>query len=239
MAEQEIPFQVTAAHVARYDWPSIIAVCKEKQCEHYFDLLGKKSSELGAAGDETGRQVFRFLATICSFHANYDSTGNPYGPLWRNGDQRAVMAEDLTDADLQALSDLLPTIEDTEFRARVADVLWECRKDHKAARVAVDAFIASAKALEGGEFWSPSVERLERALQLSAKLGYGKELYQNTLRWVEEAVTDALRETASGLKAARLMDVLIAFRAGEPNPLRTSGRDVRKAARAERRMELR
>lgn len=217
MAEQEIPFQVTAAHVARYDWPSIIAVCKEKQCEHYFDLLGKKSSELGAAGDETGKQVFKFLATICSYHANYDSTGNPYGPLWRSGDQRAVMADDLTDADLQALSDLLPTIEDTEFRARAADILWECKKDHKAARVAVDAFIASAKALEGGEFWSPSVDRLERALQLSAKLGYGKDLYQNTLRTVEEAVTDALRETTSGLKAARLMDVLIAFRAGEPN----------------------
>jgi hypothetical protein len=105
VADQEIPFQVTAAHVARYDWPSIIAVCKEKQCEHYFDLLGKKSSELGAAGDEIGKQVFKFLATICSYHANYDSTGNPYGPLWRSGDQRAVMAEDLTDADLQALRD--------------------------------------------------------------------------------------------------------------------------------------
>jgi hypothetical protein len=226
VAEQESPFQVTEADVARYDWSSIIAACKERQCDHYFDLLGKKSTELGAAGDETGKQVFKFLATICSFHANYDSTGNPYGPLWRSGDKRAVMAEDLTDADLQALSDLLPTIEDADFRARVADVLWECKNDHKAARVAVDAFIVSASTLEGGEFWSPSVERLERALQLSAKLGYGKELYQNTLRTVEEAVTEALRETSSGLKGARLMDVLISFRAGAPDNcciLRTSG----------------
>lgn len=207
-------FKITSAQIAEYDWQSVIASCEEKQCERYFDSLAKKSTELATNGDEIGKQVFRFLATICSFHANYDSTDNPYGPWWRN---RALMAEDLTDEDLQALSELLPAIEDAEFRARIADILWECKKDHKAGRVAVEAFIASAKELEGGEFWSLSVERLERALQLSAKLEYGKELFQNTLCIVEEAVADALRETSSGLKAARLMDVLIGFKAGDPN----------------------
>jgi hypothetical protein len=215
--EGESRFGVTAIDVAKYDWQSVIASFEEKQCEQYFDKLFKRSAELGEAGDETGKQVFGLLGTICSFHANYDFPGNPYQPLWRSGEQRALMAEDLTDADLQTLRDILPTIEDSELRARVADILWECTKDHKVARAAIEAFIASANRLKGGEFWSPSVQRLERALQLSAKLGYGKELYQKTLRTVEEALAEGLQDISSGLMAARLMDMLLGFRAGDPD----------------------
>lgn len=218
MAEQTTSrFGVTATDLACYDWQAVIASSEDKQCYHYYEKLFKKSAELEKEGDRVGQHVFALLGTVCSFHANYDSTGNPYQPLWRSGDQRALMAEDLSEIDLQTLSEVLPTIQDAELRARIADILWECTKDHKAARIAVTAFIESAMQLEGGEFWSPSVERLERALQVSAKIGFEKEPYTTTVKVVEDVVARALKDISSGLKSARLMDILLSFRAGNPN----------------------
>lgn len=210
-------FKVTSAEIKKYDWQSVIAASQARQCDRYRDGLFKRSAELATAGDEVGKQVFALLGTVCSFHPNYDSTGNPYQPLWRSGDQRALMAEDLADVDLDALQEILGDIQDAEMRARVSDILWECKRDHQVARIAVAAFIESARHLQDGEFWSPFAERLERALQLAAKLGYGKELYQQTVATAEEFISRKLSDRRSGLLCARLMDTLISFRAGDPD----------------------
>lgn len=210
-------FNVNAEDIERYNWQSVIADCPNKDCLYYYDVLFKQSRELAEKGDDVGRRVFAFVGTICSFHANYDATGNPYGPLWRSGEERALMAEDLTDADLQALADVLSQIGDADLRARVGDILWECRRDHKAARIAVEAFLESAKRLQTGESWPPFAERLERALQLSAKLGLRQPLYEQTLRTVEEYIAHNLGDLSSGLLCARLMGTLISFRSGDPH----------------------
>ena len=210
-------FNVSSAEIQKYDWQSIIAASQEQQCYRYYDDLFKRSAELATAGDEVGKHVFALLGTVCSFHPNYDSTVNPYQPLWRSGDQRALMAEDLADGDLQALQEILGEVQDAEMRARISDILWECRRDHRAARIAVAAFIESARHLQDGEPWPPFAERLERALQLAAKLGYGKELYQQTVETVEEFISRKLGDLGSGLLCARLMATLISFKAGDPD----------------------
>src|SRR5438067_1170104 len=76
-----------------------------------------EAEKLRAVGDHTGYRVFKLLGAIASFHPNYDASGNPYGPLWRERTQRSLMAEDLNDLQLKTLQEILPEIRDVEFRA--------------------------------------------------------------------------------------------------------------------------
>src|SRR5690606_24040088 len=98
-----------------------------------------------------GERVFALLSVVASFYPNYDAAGNPYGSMWSgfNG-RRALNAEDLTEKDLAALAGIVGEIADPEMRARVADVLWVTKRDHKAAKVAIGAFLESAQRLKTG-----------------------------------------------------------------------------------------
>ncbi len=82
--------------------------------------------------------------------------------------RRSAIPEDLNPADLDALSGVLAEIQDAEFRARVADVLWVCRKDYKAAQTAVDAYIESSRGLESGDKWRPQLPQLPLRETVSA-----------------------------------------------------------------------
>lgn len=128
--------------------------------------------------------------------------------------RRSPIPEDLIAVDLDALSGVLADIKDAEFRARVADVLWVCRKDYKAAQTAVDAYIESSRVLESGDMWPPFSERLQRAMQLGAKIGRLKQFHLKAIQAVEDAIARH-EPTEKGLLCARLMHFLLADRVGD------------------------
>lgn len=128
--------------------------------------------------------------------------------------RRSAIPEDLTSADLDALNGVLAEIKDAEFRARVADVLWVCRKDYKAAQTAVDAYIESSRVLESGDMWPPFCERLQRAMQLGARIGRLKQFHLKAIQAVEDAITRH-DPSGKGLLCARLMHFLLADRVGD------------------------
>jgi len=212
----ESRFGVTADDLRRYDWQARLAQHPTKECYSYCGLLVMAAKELEAAGDELGRRVFTLLYIVASFHPNYDTKGNPYGPLWQNNENRGLMAEDLSDDDLTALRGVLEEIADPEYRARVGDVLWECRRDYKAAQIAVQAFLESARRLESNDLWPPFAERLERALQIATKLGFGKALHLTVIAEIEAVIQRFAAHLKSGLLCARLMKFLLEHDRGDP-----------------------
>src|SRR5439155_7978353 len=129
--------------------------------------------------------------------------------------KRSLVPEDLAKSDLDALADVLDEIKDPEFRARVADVLWVSRKDYKAAQKAVEAYIESSRELETGDMWPPFAERLYRAMQVGAQLGWFKPFHQKAITAVEDAISRH-EATEDGLLCARLMHLLLADRVGDP-----------------------
>jgi hypothetical protein len=208
-------FGVTSEDVRAFDWQAVVAGEPLRDCQTYSEAFAKKAASFKAAGDEKGHQVFRLLTAVASFWPNYDSNEEPYRPVikWNDG-RRSAIPEDLTPADLDALAGILADIRDAEFRARVADVLWVCRKDYKAALAAVDAYIESARTLETGEFWSPTAERLLRARQLGGQLGRLKPAHQKAIQAIEDCI--ARHETNEiTLRCARLMHLLLADDVGD------------------------
>lgn len=114
-----------------------------------------------------------------------------------------------------ALAGLAKEIADPEMRARVADVLWITKRDHKAARLAIDAFLESASRLKAGGMWPPYAERLERAARLAAIRGFESQR-DVVIYAVESAITEHSLDMKSGLLSERLMGILALLGAGDP-----------------------
>ncbi len=209
-------FVVTADDIRRYDWQTRLAQHPRNECWSYYEVFVPAAKECEAAEDDVGRRVYGLLHVVASFHPNYDAKGNPYGPMWRNADgTRSLMAEDLTESDLEALCAILEEITDPEYRARVGDVLWESKRDYKAAQIAVRAFLESAERRKTDDLWSPYAHRLERAAQLAAKLGFGKPLHQEVLAVVEAAIKESENNLKAGLLSNRLMMIALAHDAAD------------------------
>ncbi len=201
-------FQVAADDLRRYDWSAVLAQVGVKDCHHFYTGFIRALEERQKAGDDLGVRVYRLLAAVASFHPNYDAAGNPYGPMRVDTDgTRSLMAEDLTKDDLAALHGIAGEIAEPEFRARVADVVWECGRDFKAAHAAVRAFHDAAQQHKTDDLWPPYAERMERAVDLAARLGFGQPLHLEMLGYIETAIAEYEKKPKSELLPHRLMDI--------------------------------
>jgi hypothetical protein len=216
MNAAHLGFNVNAEDLRSNNWQPPMAAHSRKECWSFYDLFATLGQQCEANGDDSGCRTFELLRAVASFHPDYDSKGNPFGPSVRmsNG-RRSMMAEDLTKEDLAALRGILEEISDPEFRARVGDVLWETTRDYKAAQVAVEALLASAERLKTDDLWPPYFERLERAADLSAKLGFGKLLHQRVITAIEAAIQEFVENLKAGRLCQRLM--LLALNHGVSN----------------------
>lgn len=209
-AAQTERFNVTAADLQKYKWQERILPNGARNwltSRYQFSLAAEECKN---AGDDLGFRVYSLLHTVVSFHPNYDSKGNPYGAtIIRPDGSRSLIAEDLSDADLDALVGIVREIADSDFRARVSDILWECRRDYKMAEVAVRAFLETADKVKTDELWPPYTKCLERAAHLAAKLGFGKPLHQEVLRVVEAALKEFEGNQKAGLLCERLMRIAL------------------------------
>lgn len=118
-------FNVTAADIRAYDWQKLLAEHPERNCQTYYKVFSKQAREYEESADDLGQRVYAVLNAVASFFPNFGSEIEPYRPsiVFRDG-RRSLVPDDLTDQDLDALKEIVDEIEDPEYRARVADVLW-------------------------------------------------------------------------------------------------------------------
>jgi len=209
-------FGVTADDIRSYDWQAVVAGLPSRECQAYCGALGKQAVALKDAGDDRGNRVFQLLTAVASYCPNYGDNAAPYRPWQFLNGNRSAIPEDLTPSDLAALTEIVAEIRDAEFRARVADVIWiSPPKNYKAAQMAVDAYVESARTLETGEFWFPSFEHLYRARQIGAQIGRLQSFHQKAIQAIEETIT-RYEATEVTLRCWQLMHMLLADGVGDP-----------------------
>jgi hypothetical protein len=215
--EEASRFNINADDLRKYPWQEFLTAHTDKVCQAYYQVFGKAATECRDAGDEIGERVYSFLNVVASFHATPDSRTSPYQPMWQKSDgTRSLNPDDLTDQDLDALQGIVHEIDDPEYRARVADVLWIRRKDYKAAKIAVPAFLQSAQRLKTDDLWPPYIDRLDRAAQISGKKGFDAEC-KSVIDTVEAAIVEFEHNPKSGLLCNRLMGILLLLGEGDNN----------------------
>lgn len=211
---KESRFKVAADDIRRYFWQDLLAVCLQKECINFYEVLIDAAKKCKEKDDDLGNRVYGLLSVIASFYPNYDMMGNPYGSLWCFDGKRSLNTEDLTDEDLAALADIVHEIKDPEYRARVADVLWVTKKNYKTAQLAIDAFLESAERLKSGDQWPPYVERLDRAARLASLRGF-ESLEKKVVSAVEDGISEFENDLKSGILCLRLMSILLDFNHGD------------------------
>lgn len=131
---------------------------------------------------------WQLLYDVFNFHFKPGNVAEPFGPMAVMEDRRSMVPNDLTDEQLDELHKTLDTIEDPEFLARVGDVIWLRRRDARAARIAVEAYVKSGTSLEDPQHWPVSIGRYTRAVRLARQVERKGELSKTVLAHLENRV---------------------------------------------------
>lgn len=132
-------------------------------------------------------QGWDLLAQLFDFQFSPNNSTEPFSPMAIMDGKRSMIPADLSDANLDQLQTLLK-VDDPEFRARIADVLWLRRRNPNSARQAVEAYLQSGIRLEDPKHWVPSMKRYERAVRLARQLDAKGELPKQILTHLEKRV---------------------------------------------------
>lgn len=186
---------------------------KERECHAYATVFRTLASE-------HPDKDWGMLQTVFNYHFRKENVAAPFGPMAVMDGNRTGIPEDLQDDQLDALESTLVGVEDPEYRARVADVLWLRRRNPQIARQAVADYLESGKRLEDPERWTRCMERYERALRLARQIEPKGELPKTILSHLQDRVfhydgSDPLYFTSHAL------ELLTYFRYGDFQKLAT------------------
>lgn len=201
------------------DWEKIIDRCERKDCSSYYFRFNDAIKE---AKDEARviQDVYEFLKHITSLMLHSESDNKPFRPSFvaANG-FRSTMPEDFSDQQLALMKELVPTIQDADLRARIADILWERtrgekKRDFQIVKLAIKSYLESAQLLEHPEYWPLSFHRIERAFRLALRLGKDNDLLKSVVNHMENLL-DKYKPEDQIFFSTKLMRLLQEQRLGD------------------------
>jgi hypothetical protein len=195
---------ITGSPLPEFDFEAALGVSPIPSCGSYASIYAKKASE---ESDVTRQALLQSLGFICSFHPNYEVSAEPYTPLYQSSNgSRSLIPGDLTEDDLNVVADLYDKSNNPALRARLGDVLWIRKRNHKAARAIIDDYIQVSNRLmllQGR--WAEGIRLLRRAIQLGKGLGKTNEGWKLAegafLNALANPLSDALHDFSSHLFA--------------------------------------
>ena len=160
------------------------------KCQEYSKVFRDKSEKYRLNEDHLGQAIFSFLSSV---------TASWIEPI---GNKNVCCIEEtiskqFSDSKLDILRELVTKVDDFEMRARIADILWICKKRDsekdrpiRMAKIALESYLQSTRNLEDTNDWMSCYKRLMRTAQL-APLIDGKK--SNTMRSaISEYVDDLI-----------------------------------------------
>ncbi len=183
-------------------WQDVVNSSERKECLAYSSGFWKKVQEAKKAGNDKEQAVFEILAAVTSVPIYPESHEKFFSEHFQN----------LTDEHLDFLAEIAPDLSNPELQARVADILWVRRRDHRMAQLAVTAYLQSATELEDLIEWLWCFDRIERALRLAHSIKYQAEAVVAHI----EALLDRYNGEDPSWLSAKLMGLLQEYRLGDP-----------------------
>lgn len=128
------------------------------------------------------------LAEIMDFQFTPGNVAKPFSPKAIFGDRRSMIPDDLMDDQLERLSEYVADVENDLVVARAGDVLWLRRRQAKAARRAVEAYLSAGIACEDPNHWTTCLVLYERGVRLARQIEPKGELPRRLLAHLEGRV---------------------------------------------------
>ena len=207
-------FKGQAEQIAGVDIDGPLTNAEFPCCDYYYLAYSLAAKQKDDEGDQASAWVYRYLQELTSFQSRFDLPTDPFSPksIWEG--QRSLAPSDLTPPDIDAIKLLAPQSQNPSLRARLHDLLWVLSKDHRAGKLAVDDYIASATLLEPTLAWTIAVDHYLRGVWLASKFGRKNEWYLRA----SAALIEAARRSASDsedYKCCKLLEAMIELGVGE------------------------
>ncbi len=224
---------LTRADFDRCRWEEVIAGVPRMNCQDYFGPFHQRARQAREAGDGVAEAVFTVLFLATEVELRPHDPHQPFGPRFVAKGGRAVAAEDLSDQHWAILAELGPAVADAEMRARLCDLVWVVKRKSELGRAAVAAYLESARTLEDPDMWPLCAWRIERAVRLSRSISGADELFDSTIRYIED-VLGRLNGEDPRFLTGFLMELLLEFKKGDPakhGPLAEKAAELAEAAK--------
>lgn len=208
-------FMLTKADFDARQWEHVLAACKELTCSDFCAALKAKLDEAKSQSDAKGEHVYALLHAASSLCLELGSPKQPFRPAVIFEKVRSAAVEDFGPSDGAVLADIAASIKDPEFRARVCDLTWVIRRDFRMARLAIPAYVESAKRLESLPHARLFVERVQRAAQLGMMVGQGDPALLKSVTDNIERSLDRRAPIEAKWTCADLMQVLVHTGSGD------------------------
>ncbi len=205
---------VTADALRSLDFDQLLSGVKERECLAYGTAL----SQLARDEDQWSPvqlECIRFVGGLLMMGLRADDAHQPYGPMFEFGGGRSCIPDDFCKEFVSSLVEWVKGLADPELRARLFDVVWLRVRTRPAVEAAVEAYIESALRLEDPAHWPPCLERMERALRLSASLGRGGTALKDRVLSELDSMLKRHRGTDPLFLTFRLINLLLEFKHGD------------------------
>jgi hypothetical protein len=206
---------LTRGDFDRLPWQEVVEAAGKKTCHEYMGPFMHRARLAREAGDRVAEAAYAVLFLVTDVELRHGDINQPFGPRFVAKAGRGVAAEDLNDQHWAILAELGPTVADAELRARICDLVWVVKRNPELGKLAVAAYLDSAKLLEDADNWPPCAWRIERAVRLARSIRGADGLFDSTVRHVEDLVTRLNGEDPRFLTGV-LMELLLEFRKGDP-----------------------
>jgi hypothetical protein len=191
MSDQEQPGAIaTKEALLKSGWRGAIENLDSRECWHYSPVFHKLAEALATEGRYDEAKAVSLLDCACSLALRPDDDDGPLVPMWRDGSMRSTVLSDFKDADLDFFADSLSVVDDPELKGRLADILWLIRRDHQAAKIALETYLEACELLASRGDLIASDGRLRRTLDLAAELGRRGEPFEHAVRRFQKVVED-------------------------------------------------
>lgn len=200
---------------SRYD--VIIEGCREKECHEYATVLLKKAREIESDSDSLNSEIYTLIGRLASLNLRLESAIDPFSPKPTGPiDTEPVEYVQIFDREhINLLKNIVSSIKDFELQARIADVVWVIDRDFEIAKIALTAYLESAKILEHPEQWTSCEKRIHRAFQLANLLGSKTGQIKKVLAHIEN-VLDKYDGNDPLFLSQRMMSLLLEAKHGDP-----------------------
>jgi len=148
----------------------VMAGVESKKFPDFLSSFKQIQAKAREADDKELEEVMKLLWQVFSMYFTFGKE-EPFGPLMSGPQGRTLLPEDLTEAELLNLEEILAVSTNPQFVARISDVLWVRRRNHLYAKKAVKAYLQSVDEDKDNEMWVPRSEWLKRATQITMQLG--------------------------------------------------------------------
>ncbi|MCY4349719.1 MAG: hypothetical protein OXC25_07720 [Thiotrichales bacterium] len=148
---------VTANELAAVEVEAPLRDTRNLDCQTLGGLYHTAATQAQEDGNTPAGRIFGLLSEIANIHFKPEDRAEPYGPQCVMDGRRSMVPSDLRGEQSAALAEIVPTLQNSGFRARLADIVWYIdRKRAPMARQAINAYCESVETVlsRNGEFFN-------------------------------------------------------------------------------------